>query len=140
MGTVANALIALIITGLLGIAAWMQHRDLSAEQQKNVALIQRIADKNSTIQQLQGAEANNKKRLAQLQTENQRINTTLAERETLIERLQHDDPQIQPWADTPLPDAIVRLRDRPASNGASDTYPKLPDHQPLLPASSQSEN
>lgn len=140
MGTIVKALIAIIVAGLLGVEVWLQHQQIAAEQQKNTALTQDVKDKDATIQQLQEAEANNKKRLAKLQTENQRIGVTLAERETLLERLHHDDPQVQAWADTPLPDAIVRLRQHAAATGASDYHPELSGRDTLHAASGEPDH
>lgn len=95
---------------------------------------------NTAIRQLQESEANNKKRLARLQTETQRIDSTLAERETLIESLQHDDSEIQAWADTPLPDALIRLRHRDAATGEGDYHSELSGRHPVYSAGSESDN
>ena len=43
----------------------------------------------------------------------------LAARTRTIERLKHENQKLRDWADTPLPDDIVRLRDRPALTGAT---------------------
>lgn len=49
------------------------------------------------------------------------LRTGLAKREQQIEDLKHEIKELQEWADSPLPDAARRLRQRPAITGA-DAY------------------
>ena len=140
MGIMPKILLVLLLSSLLGAKILLQHQDLTAEKAKTATLTKDKAERDATIKQLQEAEASNKKRLSQLQAERNRINATLSERLTYIENLQHDNPQIQDWANTALPAAIVQLRLRPAATGASNFNPELPQPQPLHPASSQPQD
>ncbi|PRC90872.1 hypothetical protein S2091_4453 [Solimicrobium silvestre] len=140
MGIVVKVLLSLLVVVLLGTTIILQRTSLIAEKQKNTTLTNEKAERDQTIKQLQAAEVSNKKRLAQLQTERNRISATLSERETFIENLHHDNPLIQSWADTPLPAAIVQLRQRPAATGASEYHSELSQPPPLHPASSQPNN
>jgi LysB family phage lysis regulatory protein len=126
-GIMVKVLLSLLVVGLLGTKILFQRQELIAEKEKNATLIKDKTERDAMIQQLQEVEAENKKRLEQLHTESRRITQTLAKREAYIEQLQHDDQQIQPWADTPLPDAIVRLRQRNAATGAGDYIADLPE-------------
>ena len=140
MATMTKVLLALLVMSLFGVKILIQRQELKTEKEKNITLINDKVQRDATINQLQAAEANNKKRLAQLHTESRRIAKNLAEREAFIENLQHDDPQLQVWSDTPLPDAIIRLRNRPATTGASDYHPGLSEPNAVLSVSSPSEN
>lgn len=140
MDALIKTLIALAVTGLLSLKIWLQHSDLVAEQERNVSLNRGILDRDETIKKMQETETNNKKRLAQLQSEARRIATTLTEREALIERLQHDDPYLQSWADTALPGVIIGLRQHDAATGASDYHPELPNDQQVRSAGGASDH
>jgi LysB family phage lysis regulatory protein len=128
MGIMVKVLLSLLVVGLLGAKIIFQRQELIAEKEKNATLIKDKTERDAVIHQLQEAETENKKRLEQLHTESRRITQTLAKREAYIEQLQHDDKQIQPWAESPLPDAIIRLRQRDAATGAGDYHPGLPYH------------
>jgi LysB family phage lysis regulatory protein len=120
-----KVLTALLILGALGATIALQRQELIAETTKNASLKQDNTTLNTAIKQLHQTEADNKKRLAHYHTESRRITQTLAEREAYLEQLQHNDEHIQTWADTPLPNAIIRLRHRNATTGAAE-YPPLP--------------
>lgn len=66
--------------------------------------------------------------LANQLTEIEAAGTT---RQADIRTIQHDDPTVQPWADSPLPDRIRRLRERPALTGADAYRQWLRDSKPL---------
>ena len=68
---------------------------------------------------------------AKLKAARDDIAATLTERENLIESLQHDNATIRSWADAPLPDAIARLRDRPATTGVDNLPQRLPGSSTL---------
>lgn len=53
-----------------------------------------------------------------------------------IKELQRDNQTLRDWADAQLPDAIIRLRRRPAARGAGDYAESLRHPQPL-PATGQ---
>ena len=137
MGVVVKILISLLLTAAASAMIFYQHQDLQLEKQKNATLMQEKSDRDETISLLQQTEASNKKRLTQLQAERNRIVAKLTERESFINGLYHDNPDIQDWANTPLPDAIVRLRQRADTTGTGDLRPELPTSEPLLPAGSQ---
>jgi LysB family phage lysis regulatory protein len=140
MGVVVKILIGLLLIAAAGATILYLHQALQLEKQKNATLVQEKSDRDETISLLQQTEASNKKWLTQLQTERNRIVAKLTERESFINGLYHDNPDIQDWADTPLPDAIVRLRQRADTTGAGDLHPELPTSEPLLPAGSQPAN
>ncbi|HEN3626253.1 TPA: LysB family phage lysis regulatory protein [Yersinia enterocolitica] len=65
------------------------------------------------------ANANNQAQ-AQLRQQVASADQLLAQRNSHIKRLYRENATLRRWADTPLPDDIVRLRQRPAFTGAAD--------------------
>ena len=65
------------------------------------------------------ANANNQAQ-AQLRQQVASADQLLAQRNSQIKRLYRENETLRRWADTPLPDDIVRLRRRPAITGAAN--------------------
>ncbi|HDL7338289.1 TPA: LysB family phage lysis regulatory protein [Yersinia enterocolitica] len=65
------------------------------------------------------ANANNQAQ-AQLRQQVASADQLLAQRNSQIKRLYRENETLRRWADTPLPDDIIRLRQRPAFTGAAD--------------------
>lgn len=65
------------------------------------------------------ADANNQAQ-AQLRQQVASADQLLAQRNSQIKRLYRENETLRRWADTPLPDDIIRLRRRPALTGAAD--------------------
>ncbi|EKN3558901.1 TPA: Rz-like lysis system protein LysB [Yersinia enterocolitica] len=57
---------------------------------------------------------------AQLRQQVASADQLLAQRHSQIKRLYRENETLRRWADTPLPDDIIRLRQRPALTGAAD--------------------
>jgi LysB family phage lysis regulatory protein len=89
---------------------------------------------------LTDAAVRDKKAAAKLQAARDNISATLTERENLIESLQHDNPEIRTWAESPLPDAVARLREHPAATGADAYGQRLPSDHALPVAGSGAQD
>lgn len=63
------------------------------------------------------------------------LSHTAANRLATIEELQRENATLRAWANTHLPSAVIRLRNRPAVTGARDYYQSLRNAEPLQPAS-----
>lgn len=119
---------AVVIPLVLTLALWGidQYVDASAAKTKlleeQIAAAQTTAERNlantneliATLTTVRDGQA----KLLMLQRE---LRTGLAQRERQIEDLKHEIKELQEWADSPLPDAARRLRQRPAITGA-DAY------------------
>jgi LysB family phage lysis regulatory protein len=126
---IAKSLISLLGIGALCLVIYVQRDSLAAAKVRAETAEQIARDRDGTIKTLTDAAARDKKAAAKLQAARDNIAATLTERENLIERLQYDDPQVRSWADTPLPDAVARLREHPAATGADAYSQRLPsDH------------
>ncbi|EPC7928954.1 Rz-like lysis system protein LysB [Yersinia enterocolitica] len=65
------------------------------------------------------ANANNQAQ-SQLRQQVASADQLLAQRNSQIKRLYRENETLRRWADTPLPDDIIRLRQRPAFTGTAD--------------------
>ncbi|ELM3740621.1 LysB family phage lysis regulatory protein [Yersinia ruckeri] len=109
-----------IVTALL-VASGVQTYRLSEARQ---AVIDRqAAEATSKSGQLitlaLTANANNQAQ-AQLRQQVASADQLLVQRNSQIKRLYRENETLRRWADTPLPDDIIRLRQRPAFTGAAN--------------------
>ncbi|WP_373920347.1 Rz-like lysis system protein LysB [Yersinia kristensenii] len=109
-----------IVGALLVISGVQTHRLAEARQ---TLIDQQAADSSSKNDQLIAlaltANANNQAQ-AQLRQQVASADQLLAQRNSQIKRLYRENETLRRWADTPLPDDIIRLRQRPAFTGAAD--------------------
>jgi LysB family phage lysis regulatory protein len=126
MELIVKSLISALFVGALCLVIYVQRGSLNVAQERVERAEQATRDRDGTIKTLTDTAARNKQAAAKLQDDRDRISATLTERENLIESLQHDNATIRSWADTPLPDAIARLRERPATTGADNLPQRLP--------------
>lgn len=104
---------------------------------------QQVADSASKNGQLIAlaltANANNQAQ-AQLRQQVASADQLLAQRNNQIKRLYRENETLRRWADTPLPDDIVRLRQRPAFTGAADYRQWLSESHTLPVSSNRAAN
>lgn len=140
MTRLAAALGILLLVILVTWALWarLDHAETranAAEQALREART-REAQAQSVIAELQ----DNAQRLEQQRQALNEQKTTLSQQASArlarIKELQRDNKTLRDWADTQLPDAIIRLRRRPAARGAGDYAESLRHPQPL-PAAGQ---
>ena len=140
MGVIVKTLISILFVGVLCIVIYIQRISLIAEKAHVTRVEQEVIDRDTTINTLQDNYTKNKKALSKLQNDQKNIAAALSERELLIEQLQHDNITIRTWADTPLPDTIAKLRQRPATISANVYRQHLPASDALQPTSSNAQN
>jgi LysB family phage lysis regulatory protein len=140
MELIAKSLISILGIGALCLVIYVQRDSLTAAKVRAEAAEQITRDRDGTIKTLTDAAARDKKAAAKLQAARDSIADTLIERENLIERLQHDDPAIRTWADTPLPGAVARLREHPTVTGADAYSQRLPSDHALPVAGSGAQD
>ncbi|CRE88519.1 TPA: Rz-like lysis system protein LysB [Yersinia enterocolitica] len=105
----------LLIAGGVQTYRLSEARQLVIDQQATDA-----ASKNGQLITLAlTANANNQAQ-AQLRQQIASADQLLAQRNSQIKRLYRENATLRRWADTPLPDDIIRLRRRPAITGAAD--------------------
>jgi LysB family phage lysis regulatory protein len=140
MEVIVKSLISALFVGALGLVIYVQYNDLRAAKERIEGAEQATRDRDGTIKTLKAAADRDKKAAAKLQGERNSIAATLTERENLIENLQHENALILSWADAPLPDAIARLREHPATIGAAAYSERLPGSDALPAAGSSAQD
>ncbi|CNI39934.1 MULTISPECIES: Rz-like lysis system protein LysB [Yersinia] len=133
----AASLVWPIVGALLVISGVQTHRLAEARQ---TLIDQQAADSSSKNGQLIAlaltANANNQAQ-AQLRQQVASADQLLAQRNSQIKRLYRENETLRRWADTPLPDDIIRLRQRPAFTGATDYRQWLSEGHSLPVSGSQ---
>ncbi|CRY38394.1 Rz-like lysis system protein LysB [Yersinia enterocolitica] len=121
MSIINTAPLAWTVAAVLLLVGGVQTYRLSEARQ--VVIDQQTvetANKNSQLIALAlTANANNQAQ-AQLRQQVASTDQLLAQRNSQIKRLYRENETLRHWADTPLPDDIIRLRQRPAFTGAAD--------------------
>ncbi|OVZ81096.1 Rz-like lysis system protein LysB [Yersinia kristensenii] len=121
MSIINTAPLAWTVAAALLVAGGVQTYRLSEARQ--VVIDQQTAETASKNGQLitlaLTANANNQAQ-AQLRQQVASAEQLLAQRNNQIKRLYRENETLRQWADTPLPDDIIRLRQRPAFTGAAD--------------------
>ncbi|MCB5320383.1 Rz-like lysis system protein LysB [Yersinia massiliensis] len=121
MSIINTAPLAWTVAAVLLVAGGVQTYRLSEARQ---VVIDRqaaeVASKNGQLITLAlTANANNQAQ-ARLRQQVASADQLLAQRNSQLKRLYRENETLRRWADTPLPDDIVRLRQRPAFTGAAD--------------------
>ncbi|EKN3978558.1 LysB family phage lysis regulatory protein [Yersinia enterocolitica] len=133
-----TAPLAWTVAAVLLLAGAVQTYRLSEARQ--TVIDQQAADSSSKNGQLIAlaltANANNQAQ-AQLRQQVASADQLLAQRHSQIKRLYRENETLRRWADTPLPDDIIRLRQRPAFSGAADYRQWLSEGHSLPISSSQ---
>lgn len=131
-------LTALAILGLVLLVTWaLWQRTNAAEARADLAeqqlaeSLQREAQNRVVINALWDnaqRQANQRRALAQQQAA---LARTASNRLTTIEELHRENETLRAWATAPLPDAVSRMRRRPAVTGADAYHQTVRDAEPL---------
>ena len=132
MKAIALRVLAVALVVLAIAAGWFYVKALRAElvdAQNTARTAQETVDRlDATIADMQNKEREHTTALAQLEAKRERIAASLAQTETDFEALKHENEALRAWADSSLPDDVVRLYSRPAITGADDWLAMRADH------------
>jgi LysB family phage lysis regulatory protein len=124
MKAIALRVLAIALVVLAIVAGWFYVKALRAElvdaQNTARSAQETVGRRDATIADMQKKEREHTTALAQLEAKRERIAASLAQTETDFEALKHENEALRAWADSPLPDDVVRLYSRPAITGADD--------------------
>lgn len=124
MKAIALRVFAIALVVLAIVAGWFYVKALRAElvdaQNTARSAQEAVGRRDATITDMQKKEREHTTALAQLEAKRDRIAASLAQTETDFEALKHENEALRAWADSPLPDDVVRLYSRPAITGADD--------------------
>ncbi|MBW5878733.1 Rz-like lysis system protein LysB [Yersinia enterocolitica] len=133
----AASLVWPIVGALLVISGVQTYRLSEARQVVIDQQAVEAASKNGQLIALAlTANANNQAQ-AQLRQQVASTDQLLVQRNSQIKRLYRENETLRRWADTPLPDDIIRLRQRPAFTGATDYRQWLSEGHSLPVSGSQ---
>lgn len=127
--------VALALSAFLG---WRLDKstDTVDKQAKKIGTLNgQLSDKNSQLiaVDLMGR-ANDALQLG-LQQRNAQLAAGAAGRDQRFKELTHENAEVKNWADTRLPDAVIRLQQRPAITGSEGYHAYLSGSDALHPAS-----
>ena len=124
MKAIALRVLAVALVVLAIAAGWFYVKALRAElaDAQNTARTaqETVGRRDATIADMQKIEREHATALAQLEAKRERIAASLAQTETDFKALKHENEALRAWADSSLPDDVVRLYSRPAITGADD--------------------
>lgn len=127
--------VALALSAFLG---WRLDKSTAAvdQQAKTIGMLNgQLSDKNSQLLAVDlMARANDSLQLS-LQQRNAELAAAAATRDQRLKELMNENPEVKHWADTRLPDAVIRLQQRPAITGAESYHTYLSGSDALHPAS-----
>lgn len=136
----AASLVWAIVGALLVTSGVQTHRLAEARQALIDQQTTETASKNGQLIALAlTANANNQAQ-TQLRQQVASADQLLAQRNSQLKRLYRENETLRHWADTPLPDDIIRLRRRPALTGAAVYRQWLSDSHALPVSGGQSAN
>lgn len=119
---------SLLLATVVATVMWAQYRQLAVQKELITMHETTTADLLANVDALISANEDSSQLMLSLMQSQQRIQQNLTTRQTEIRRLQIDVEEIRAWADRPLPDAVVRMRQRPALIGSEA-------HSALMPTS-----
>ena len=141
MSIINTAPLAWTVAAALLVAGGVQTYRLSEARQ--AVIDQQAAETASKNGQLIAlaltANANNQAQ-AQLRQQVANADQLLAQRNSQLKRLYRENETLRRWADTALPDDIIRLRQRPAITGAANYRQWLSESHTLPVSRSRSPN
>lgn len=133
--------IGLLLIALLALSgvSWYSHRlaaELQSAQQIIGTLSAGIESRDAAISRLQSESAAREKSELALRVSLGEAGTAARVREMKIQRLISENETLRHWINTALPDAVIRLQQRPAFASASD-YLRWLSEGNKLPVSGQ---
>ncbi|MDN4386668.1 Rz-like lysis system protein LysB [Citrobacter portucalensis] len=135
------AMIAVI--ALSAVLGWQLHKrnTVIAQQDRDIGTLnQQLSDKTGQLLAVDlMARANDSLQL-RLQQRNAELAAAVASRDQKIKALINENPEVKRWADTRLPDDVIRLQQRPAITGAAGYHAYLSGDNPLHAASESTGN
>ena len=120
-----NRLLLVVLALLLAALGWQSWRLNNAShtiETQGVALkskTQELTKKNGQLIGLSILIETNNREQARLYADAEQTSALLRQRQHRIEELKRENEDLRRWADTHLPDDIIRLRERPALAGGA---------------------
>lgn len=131
------AALMVLLVAAVAVQSWrLSHAQQLADQQAQTLTAQHAAltEQASQLKSLADLAERNNAEQARLRSLAVDTQAALTERQKTLARLQRENEALKRWADTALPDDIIRLRQRPALTGGR-TYREWLSQANALPVS-----
>ncbi len=129
---VVTCFVVLLVTA--GLLSWQLHsanRTIGTQAAELAAKDKKLSQKNSQLMAVNIMAQSSNLAQTQLYAAAEKNNALLRQRQRQIEDLKRENDTLRRWSDAPLPDAAVRLRQRPAITGGESYRQWLPQNNPL---------
>jgi len=116
----ALAALALVLIAALGVQSWRlsaAHNKIDAQVKDLAAQGKKLSQKNGQLIALNILTQTSSRAQTQLYAAAEQNGTLLRDRQRTIEELKRENDELRRWADAPLPDPVIRLRQRPPLTG-----------------------
>jgi len=127
-------IIGLALLAALGVQSFRlntAHHKIDTQQTTIADQGKKLMQKNGQLIALNILTQTSSRAQTQLYAAVEQNGTLLRDRQRKIEELKRDNETLRRWADTGLPDAVVRLRQRPALAGGESYRQWLSQNHPL---------
>lgn len=115
--------LVLALCTALGVKWFESHQlaqELTLASERNQTLGENLKRATSDLEQIRKAEQERLKDRATLQKTQRELMQLAESRLTMIRNLTDENEELRTWAAKPLPDAVVRLYERPSFQSAAD--------------------
>jgi LysB family phage lysis regulatory protein len=136
----ALAAIVLVLIAALGVQSWRlstAHNKIDAQVKDLAAQGKKLSQKNGQLIALNILTQSSSRAQTQLYAAAEQNGTLLRDRQRTIEELKRENDELRRWADAPLPDPVIRLRQRPALSGGQSYREWLSANHPVPPGRSR---
>ena len=128
------------LTLVLAVTALSQHQTLKAERQLIAVLKGDLDLQDKLIVILEDNAQRNAQDSAELTYTLQQVQQLAGESRKIWETLKRENEEFKAWANSALPADVIRLRSRPAINGAEGYHSWLQQSHGLYPAGQPTAN
>ncbi|ERK13273.1 putative regulatory protein [Pantoea sp. AS-PWVM4] len=129
-------LVLLAAVAALGVQSWRlsaARNKLDTQQTTIADQRKKLSQKNGQLIALNILTQTSSRAQTQLYAAAEQNSTLLRDRLRTIEELKRENDELRRWADAPLPDAVIRLRQRPALTGGESYREWLSQNHPVPP-------
>lgn len=124
----------IVVVAAFTVQSWRlinAHHTISTQQAANADQGKKLSQKNSQLIALNILTQTSSRAQTQLYAAAENNNALLRQRQKKIEELKRENEELRHWADSGLPDAVIRLRQRPALTGGESYREWLSQNNPV---------
>lgn len=130
----ALVVVLIVVMAALGVQSWRlgnAHSRIDMQATTIASQGKKLSQKNGQLIALNILTQTSSRAQTQLYAAAEQNGRLLRDRQRTIEELKRENEDLRRWADTPLPDPVVRLRQRPALAGGESYREWLSQNHPL---------